>query len=178
MSNKSERNKDKKLRKELAIKKAKQKKIITAVISAVAVLAVIIVLAVVLYYTVGQQPKADIYSDGSQTIQLFEDGKFTANLSHGVNKSGTYTKTTEGNKIVVEFDVSGDISEGQIVNNTLYFPEEWEDEHAHGNALGSVTVVTFNVNGSTSVGKIENNALHFPEEWEDGHAHGNVLPKK
>jgi len=82
-----------------------------------------------------QQNKSETYSDGGQTINLAADGSFNAILSHNKRLSGKYTKKTENDRVVVSFIIDGTTAIGFIANNVLYFPEEWEDGHHHGNAL-------------------------------------------
>ena len=89
----------------------------------------------ILFINACTQNKSEIYSDGSQKIELSADGKFTAVLSHNNRKSGTYIKKSEGNSIIVSFNVNGTITVGRIINDALHFPEEWEDRHHHGNIL-------------------------------------------
>jgi len=81
------------------------------------------------------QNKSEIYSDGSQKIELSADGKFAAVLAHNNRISGTYTRKTEGSRIIISFNVNGTITVGRIINDALHFPEEWEDGHHHGNVL-------------------------------------------
>ena len=121
------KNKAKALKKENAFKKAKRKKIIIAVICAL-VIALITVLGV---YSASQKYETEIYSYGGQTVQLLADGKFTANLSHNVQKSGTYAKTTGSSRTLVNFNVNGNIETGRIENNSLHLPAEWDDGHDH-----------------------------------------------
>jgi len=75
----------------------------------------------------------EIFSFHGQTVQLLADGNFTASLAHGVKKSGTYTKTTENNRILISFNVNGNVAFGMIINNSLHLPKEWDDGHSHGN---------------------------------------------
>ena len=82
-----------------------------------------------------QQPKTEVYSDGHQKIELSANGNFRAVLAHNSMISGTYTRKAEGSRIVITFNVNGNIAVGSIANNALHFPEEWEDGHHHGNVL-------------------------------------------
>lgn len=123
--------KGKALRKENAIKKAKRKKLI---ITGICGLTAVIVLFFVIRSII-KQNSVETYSDGSQTVQLFSDGKFTASLMHNTKKDGTYTRTVDGSVTVVSFNTGGVVAVGRIENGALYFPEEWEDGHSHGNML-------------------------------------------
>ena len=82
-----------------------------------------------------QQNKSEVFSDGRQTIHLSADGSFTALLAHNNRITGTYTKKTDDNRIVVSFTADGKTTTGIIADNALQFPEEWEDGHHHGNIL-------------------------------------------
>jgi hypothetical protein len=118
-------------RKELALKKAKQKKRLAAGLCALA--AVVVLTFVTL--SVIRQSGAETYSGGGQTVQLFTDGKFSANLGHNQYKSGSYTKTAEDGRVMVTFHVNGVTAEGWIENNRLHIPEEWDDGCGHGSIL-------------------------------------------
>ena len=129
------KNKTKALKKENAIKKAKRKKIIIAGICA---LAVLLVAALGIYSAVqknDQEKDAEIYRQGGQSVQLLPDGKFTASLAHNVKKNGTYTKTTEDSRTLINFNVNGNIETGRIENNSLYLPASWDDGHGHRTVL-------------------------------------------
>ncbi|MCL2185845.1 MAG: hypothetical protein FWB86_08355 [Treponema sp.] len=135
MSKGAPKVKSKKERKEKAIKKARKKNIIM-----ISILILIIAVAVFLGIFASnrqnaKQVGAEIYSDGSQTVQLLADGTFNAELAHNKRISGTYTRTPENNRTIVSFNVNGSIEIGSIINNALHFPEEWEDGHHHGNVL-------------------------------------------
>ena len=119
----------KKERRELAAKRAKRKKTITLVIVLVAALALA---AVVIAYQI-QQSKVETYSDGRQTVRLLPNGTFSASLFHGERYEGTFSKSPAGD--VVVFTVGGVPAEGSIENETLTFPEEWQDGHGHGSTL-------------------------------------------
>jgi len=77
--------------------------------------------------------ETEIFSFHGQTVKLLSDGNFTAFLAHGVKKSGTYTKTRENERIIISFNVNGNIEVGMIINNFLHLPKEWDDGHSHGN---------------------------------------------
>ncbi|MCL2244329.1 MAG: hypothetical protein FWC03_07660 [Treponema sp.] len=125
------RKKIKIIKKENTIRKAKKKKIILALIC-VLIAALIIALGIYSATPVKNSGDSEIYSYGGQTVQLFADGKFTANISHNTQKSGTYTKTADGSRTLIRFYVNGSIENGRIENNSLYLPAEWDDSHGHG----------------------------------------------
>ena len=126
--------KRKELKKARAEKKIKRKKIITITICA-SVVVVITALFILNYH----QSKTDrIFTEGHdhghQTITLHGDGTFTANLAHD-RKKGTYTEKTESGITIVYFTFEGTTVNGNIENNILSLPEEWDDHHGHGNRL-------------------------------------------
>ena len=69
-----------------------------------------------------------IYKANGQEVRLSENGTFTASLSGGINKSGTYT-TSEIDDITVEivFEVDDEEFYGDIINNALSLPEAWDN---------------------------------------------------
>ena len=122
-------------RKEKAIKKAIRKKALI-----IGICALVVIVALVFTFFPGflknnNVTDAETYSHRGQTVHLFSDGKFTANMAHGVRKSGTYTKTAEDGRTAVTFNADGRADIGWIINNALHTPEEWEDGHSHGNIL-------------------------------------------
>ncbi|MCL2817034.1 MAG: hypothetical protein FWD39_01430 [Clostridiales bacterium] len=110
-------------RREVAIKKAKQRKILIISLCALVVLAV----AVFSIYMAVQNGKVETYSADGQTVKLLEDGTFTANLAHLVSYEGTYTKTEVDGKIKVSFTVDEEVVVGWIENGALQLPGKWED---------------------------------------------------
>ena len=76
----------------------------------------------------------DIYSSNGQEISLFGDGTFTATLSNGVSKSGTYT-TSEIDDVILEvvFDADNEEFYCDIINNEMSLPEAWDN--GSGNRL-------------------------------------------
>jgi len=136
MSNKVVKEKAKIQKKERAEKKAKQKKLIILCICVS--LAVIIGVSIFVIQNLVGNEAAEIYSYQGQTIQLLNDGRFTAMLAHNVRKSGTYTKTDENGIITVAFNTNGNIETGWIINNSLHIPREWDDGHGHGNVFPKI----------------------------------------
>ncbi|MCL2759698.1 MAG: hypothetical protein FWD22_05750 [Treponema sp.] len=133
MSKSGSNAKAKAQKKEEAIQKANRKKILI-----IAICAFIIIAAVVtgIFLSEHHEHKdEEIYSARGQTVRLFADGSFNASLAHGVRKSGTYTKTAEGEIIVVSFNINNRIENGWIVDNALHMPHEWDDGHGHGSVL-------------------------------------------
>ncbi|MCL2721568.1 MAG: hypothetical protein FWD47_09555 [Treponema sp.] len=136
MSKKVVKEKVKSQKKERAEKRAKQRKLIIAGICVS--IAVISGLLIFIIYNVNQNKVTEIYSYHGQTIQLLDDGKFTAVLAHNVRKSGTYTKTNENDRIIVTFNNDGRTETGWIVNDSLHIPREWDDGHGHGNVFPKI----------------------------------------
>jgi len=150
MSKGAVKEKAKALKKEKENKKANQKKIIILCVCA----AVTLVVSAAIIFAPGLFEHADhshndaeIYSHGRSSIELNADRTFSASLPHGVRKNGTYTKTSEGSRTMVNFNVNGNIEVGRIENNSLYLPREWDDGHGHGNVFpraGSAQVLEHN----------------------------------
>ena len=118
-------------RKEKALKKAFLKRIVIF-----GILALVVTTAVV--FTVqklSHHEEEEIYSAGGQTVRLSENGKFSANLAHGVRKSGTYTREIEDGRTTIYFNVEGREEIGWIFSDALHMPREWDDGHGHGSIL-------------------------------------------
>jgi len=115
-----------------AIRKAKRKK---RIIYSVVITAAVLLIAAVIVFAVQQQRSARVYSDGSQSVTLNANGKFSAALSHDVKKSGKYTETTSGGVTTITFTSSGTSADGKIENDILSIPLEWADDHGHGTEL-------------------------------------------
>lgn len=131
MSKKTLKAKAKMLKKEKLLKKAKRKRIKLLI---VCILAVLVISGLVIY-SVNESKNSELYSNHGQSVRLFHDGRFSAILAHSVRKKGTYTKTTEAERIIVSFNINDNIETGWIVNDNLHLPGEWDDGHGHGNVL-------------------------------------------
>ena len=132
---KKAQQKQKALRKEKR-KHEKAKKSKKQIIILVAAIAVFIIAAVViLSLNSSSAPDTEVYSDGHQTVTLLPDGTFTAELVHDERESGTYDKTDQGGLMIVSFTVDDETVYGLITDDTLYLPEEWQDDHGHNSAL-------------------------------------------
>ena len=116
--------KDKKVKRELAAKKAKQKRNI--IIAICAVIALLLVAAVI--FNAVQSARTEVYTRGNASITLRPNGEFTAILFHGERLSGTYVKSEDS----VAFTHIGTTVIGELEGNTLHLPEEWDDGHGHG----------------------------------------------
>jgi len=102
-------------------------KIIIAGIFAIAALFAVVLLIV----THTANKGVEIYNSQDQTVQLFADGRFTATLADNVQKNGTYTKRDTNGLITVLFNTNGDTDIGEIVNNSLLIPREWDNGHGN-----------------------------------------------
>jgi ABC-type antimicrobial peptide transport system permease subunit len=92
-----------------------------------------IALAVALMIYAGMQSvmrhvKSDVYTDGVQTVTLFDDGSFTADLRLNMQRSGTYEKVIIENVSVITiwFFVAGERDIGWLMNDVLQLPPAWE----------------------------------------------------
>jgi len=131
MSKKRMETSEKALKKENKLKKTKRKNLMVV---SFCVLAVVVALAFVIHSVV-RQSNVETYRDGGQMVQLHPDGNFAATLAHNVNKIGTYSKTVDGDRTIVTFNINGVEEVGWIENNVLRMPDEWDDGHNHGNLL-------------------------------------------
>jgi len=138
MSNKALKAKAKALKKENAVKKARLKAFIVVLIVVLIVAAVAVIGIVRNQNNSAKQNNAEIYGYRNQSVTLSGDGTFSANLSHGVRKNGTYTRKTEDARTVISFNVDGKTETGRIENNSLYLPREWDDGHGHGTVFPRV----------------------------------------
>jgi len=131
------KSKAKAQRREMAAKKAKRKTILIVSIIAVIVIAII---AIGIISATSQNNTAvtqneETFTHGRSSVRLLADGTFFASLPHGVQKNGTYTKTDEGARTIVSFNVNGRAERGLIENNALHIPHEWDDGHGHGSVF-------------------------------------------
>ena len=121
---------NKKERQTQALKKAKQKKMITVGVC----ISIVLVITALLIFNSHQQSKNRIYTDGHQTITLRSDGSFTAVLAHDT-RTGTYTENAEADVIIITFISEQKSVSGSIENDYLMLPQEWDDGHGHGSTL-------------------------------------------
>jgi cytoskeletal protein RodZ len=132
---KMEQNKtkiSKNARREMAIKKAKRKRLIIVTVAGVLALALITVITI----SAIREARTETYTDGSQSVKLLPDGSFSATISHGDLYNGTYTKTDQEGLTVVTYSTdSGSTASGVIIEGQLYIPEEWLDDHGHNTVL-------------------------------------------
>jgi len=135
MSKSALKSRKKAQKQENAIKKANRKKFFAIMIFSLIVLAVaaiIFVPGILQTISGSSHNESEVFGQGRSIIELNVNGTFSASLPHNVNKSGTYTKTVEGARTLVNFNVDGNIEVGRIENNSLHLPREWDDGHGHG----------------------------------------------
>ena len=128
---KSKQPTSKKNRRELAVKRAKKRKII--IIAAVALVVVLIAAAVIVNVILASG--TELYSNGNQSVSFHPDGSFTATLSHGVRRNGTFELSEQDGRTQVSFIQDGWTSAGEIVDGNLIIPEEWRDACGHDPVL-------------------------------------------
>jgi len=120
----------KKARRAAAIKKAKRMKTLKV---ALIVAAAVVVVAIASFFIYLQNIER-VFTDGSQTVILYNDKTFSAKLAHE-SKKGNYTEQRDGARTVVTFAADGESADGYIEGNNLTLPAEWIDEHGHGSVL-------------------------------------------
>jgi hypothetical protein len=131
MSKNKTKRQEKILQREKAKRQAKRRKILIICVCALvaAVLLAFAVLAMI------RNATAETYSDGNQTVRLFSDMTFKADLTHGKSISGSYKILDTDGGTAVLFSSGGREVRGFIENGSLRIPREWEDGCGHGNVL-------------------------------------------
>jgi uncharacterized protein (UPF0333 family) len=119
-------------KRELARKKARKKRLTILVIVVVALL--IIALAVFLIVNAAQAG-IETYTDGAQTIRLYSDGSFSADLPHGVRRSGTHFTANVGGLSTITFIYDGEMTHSEFIDGQLLIPVEWQDSCGHNTIL-------------------------------------------
>ena len=123
---------NKSARRQAAIKKQKRK---NRIILAVCVTVVVFIAGLVgynLYQQLGNRVFADAHR--VQEVTLRTNGTFTARLAHET-RSGTYSEYSDGAVTTVTFAYDGVTASGTIIDTILTMPNEWDDQHGHGNIL-------------------------------------------
>ena len=114
-------------RRQEAMKRDKRKKRIIAAVCG----AVLVTIAVLLIVGQIQQRGTRTFISGRNSVTLNTDGTFRAALPHGVERSGTFTETTTDGVTTVSFNQGGTTVNGNIEDNVLTIPDEWDDGHGH-----------------------------------------------
>jgi len=119
----------KKARREAARKKARQKKMTVLIVCMLAVAAI----AALIIVNLSPQSDGRVFVAGNNQVTLYEDGSFTAELPHGVSKSGTYMEIEhiDDDATTISFTMEGRTEVGSIIGDTLTIPHEWDDGHGH-----------------------------------------------
>jgi uncharacterized membrane protein YphA (DoxX/SURF4 family) len=102
--------------------KARIKKAVTAT-------ACLLAAAILIYAgtsTIRRHMNSDVYSDGTQTVTLFDDGRFTAELLLHMQRSGTYEKRETAIVTAIWFHIAGEIDIGWLKDDVLQLPVNWE----------------------------------------------------
>ena len=119
-------------RREKARKKAKLKRLMLTI--AVCVF-VGLAIAGYLIFSSMREAATDTFSDGTQTIRLRPNGRFTAQLYHGMSFNGEYTIGEEEGWTIVSFTHDGMTVQSEIVEDMLFIPTEWHDQCGHNTVL-------------------------------------------
>jgi len=126
----------KKERREAAQKKAKQQKVMIAVICAVGLVALGITLAVY----IATRPDSRLFAtDSGFSVTLYENGRFGARLFHGNNFSGSFVENEDTGAIT--FTHGGNVTTTIIEDDTLILPNTWRSfcrAHSHEVAFAKV----------------------------------------
>jgi len=123
----------KKAKKAAAAKKAKQKKTITTAIIAVIAVGII---GISIFIAVKPSDRR-VFSNENYTVSLLNNATFKADLC-GYSLEGSYVESSQGEEdgsVTIAFTANGETLEGTISSNTLTIPDEWDDNHGHGNTL-------------------------------------------
>ena len=111
----------KKHRREQALKKAKQKKLVRISVC-VAIAAVIFA---VIAFNIYQQGGSRVFTDEMQTVTLRGNGRFTAELFHGITRNGTYIEHVSDGVTTISFTERGVTVTGELLDDVLTIPAEW-----------------------------------------------------
>jgi len=136
---------NRKLRKEQAQRKTRQKNLVFIGVAVVAVIAVgLWIYSLTQTEEQAQNPNdlqidGRLFSDGTQTVTMYNDGTFTAELAHDERKTGTYMEMDAGEVTFVAFFTGEEESENGVIEKDvqtggefLTFPDEWIDDQGHG----------------------------------------------
>ena len=124
----------KKQRKEEALLKSKRrKKRIIIICSALTIAVVALIVVATIQYS-----QQRVFADRTQRVTLGNDGSFTANLPHGVTRTGTFTETPGDGFTIISFSENGSTVTGTIEGNILNLPPEWDDGCGHNPSLEQI----------------------------------------
>jgi len=97
--------------------------------NAFVILACVLVIAAMVYAgfnSIRRHVKSDVYTDGAQTVTLFDDGKFTAQLLLNMQRSGTYEKRESIYVTTIWFHIGGETDIGWLKDDIMQLPASWE----------------------------------------------------
>ena len=110
----------KNMRREAALKRAKQKKIIIIAVCAFVVAAVVATIAL------WPRTESRVYATGGSQVELFADGAFRATDPKGRIRSGTFAESYADGVTTITFHYgNGQTAAGQIVEDVLTIPNAW-----------------------------------------------------
>jgi nitrate reductase NapE component len=107
-------------------KKAKLKKTLTLIACILGIAAVATVGIYAFVQDIINDSQAEIYSDGIQTVTLFTNGTFTANLANGLSLRGRYEKIDLPYVTLVRFMSDGLAETAFLKDGVLQLPYDWE----------------------------------------------------
>jgi len=114
-------------RREIAVKKAKRKKII---ITSVCSLLAIFIIGAIIYAATRPEVESRLYSSGTQSINLYVNGRFTF-VDCQFTRAGVYTEIADGDDIKVEFVHRNVTVYGTLSGDILTIPDEWDSGKGH-----------------------------------------------
>ena len=118
-------------RRQIAIKRARKKRVVIISVCAIVVLA----FASLVIYELLRADTSRVFVSGGSHITLHDDGTFNAQLPHNVRIAGTFTETVSGDITTVSFNSIRGTEDGNIYGNVLTIPDAWDSGCAHGHGL-------------------------------------------
>ena len=120
-----------KQRREAAQKKAKKIRI-----TIIAILAACLAVAIVIY-TITRPDARRFAVSGGQSVVLYDNGRFVANLFHNTDISGTFTEDVSGDVTAISFTHGGNTVSTFIEDDVLILPTQWRAAcRAHSHEIG------------------------------------------
>ena len=114
-------------RRAIAIKKSKRNRKIAISIGA---LAAIVFIVLVIYSVTRPEIPSRIYATGPQSITLYEDGRFSFVDCRFV-RTGRFTEIESNDDVMVEFVHNNITVFGNITDDVLTIPWEWDSGKGH-----------------------------------------------
>ena len=120
-----------KQRREAAQRRARKKRMTIMALCATGL--VVAVIAVIIY--MATRPDSRVFEvPGGQSVVLYENGRFVAQLFHNTEISGTFIEDTSGSVTTISFTHGDNTVSTQIENNVLILPVPWRAtcrNHSH-----------------------------------------------